>query len=170
MTLTREIQAFYPNWLSPDLYLSLRYDLLSTICWFGIKAQPDGTLYHEMYPPTSLIRTAHLHGVTVVPVLYTDFGSPNIDTILSNTSIQNTLINNLVTEINANAFDGVDVDFEGFPSINLITGQSNRTLFTQFIQNLRNRLGSTQRISVDIPSVDWKITLTLGYYRTLQTS
>lgn len=167
MALTHEIQAFYPNWLSPDLYLSLRYDLLTTVCWHGIKALPDGTLHKEIYPPSQLIQMAHANGVKVVPVLFTDFGSDTIDTILSNTTIQDLMIGNLVSEINVNGFDGIDVDLEGFTATNKITGQSNRTLYTQFIQNLRNRLGNSKRISIDLPAVDWENTFNVG---TLQNS
>lgn len=167
MSLTSEIQAFYPNWLSPDLYLSLRYDLLTTICWHGIKALPDGTLHKEIYPPSALIQKAHANGVKVVVVLFTDFGSDTIDTILSNTTVQNLMISNLVTEINTNSFDGIDVDLEGFPGTNKVTGQSNRTLYTQFIQNLRNKLGSSKRISIDIPAIDSENNFDVG---TLQDS
>lgn len=162
MSLTHEIQGFYPNWLNPELYLSLRYDLLSTICWFGIKALPDGNLYKEMYPPSQLIQRAHANGVKVVVVLYTDWASETIDIILSNKNIQNLMIGNLVTEINGNGFDGIDIDLEGFLSANKITGQSNRSLYTQFIQNLRNQLGSTKRISIDLPPADWENTFDVG--------
>lgn len=158
MTLYKEVIGFYPNWLSQDLYLNLRYDAVTTISYFGLKVQTNGSLYKVSYPPTGLINTAHSNNVKVVVSLISDWGSTDIDTILSSTSVQTTLINNLLHEVQVNNFDGVDIDLEGFPAINRTNGQSNKTLFTKFIMSLSNKFRTANpnyRLSIDIPAADW---------------
>lgn len=153
----KEIQGFYPNWLSPELYKKLQYDTLTTIAYFGVKALPDGTLGKESYQPDELIKTAHANNVKVVLVLYADWGSATIDTILSN--FRDSIINNLLNEVQTYGFDGVDIDLEGFPATNRKSGESNKILYTQFITELSNKFWKANpnyRLSIDLPAVDWE--------------
>ncbi|MDD3474327.1 MAG: glycosyl hydrolase family 18 protein [Candidatus Dojkabacteria bacterium] len=159
MALSKEVMGFYPNWLSSDLYLTLNYNTLTTIAWSFLGVNSDGSLIKTSYPPTNLINYAHSRGTRVVVSVNPGWGAPVINTILSSPGLQSTLINNLVYEVQTHGFDGVDIDFEGFPTTNPVNGQSNRTLFTTFMTSLSNALhsiNSNYKISVDIPPVDWE--------------
>ena len=166
----KEVIGFYPNWLSPDLYLSLRYDAITTIAWSFLGLNADGSFSKQSYPPLNLINYAHSKGVKVVVALNPGWGSSTIDTILASPSLQSTVVNNLLTEVQQNGFDGVDIDFEGFPVTNTVNGQSNRTLFTNFIELLSTTFWNSNpnyRLSIDLPAVDWNNVFdvtTLQYY------
>ncbi len=158
MTLNKEITGFLPNWLSPDTYLNLNYDSLTTIIWFSLGIQPDGSLIKVSYPPANLINYAHSKGKNVILCINPGYGDSVIDIILSNISIQNIFIHNILNEVTINRFNGIDINFEGFPTNNIVNGQSNRTLYTQFIISLSNSLktlNSNYRLSVDLPPIDW---------------
>lgn len=59
-------------------------------------------------------------------------GDPNVTSlVLSNLDLQSQHIKALLTTVRDQAFDGIDIDYEGL-------GSSNRELFTGFIRNLAN--------------------------------
>lgn len=154
MSINKEVIGFYPNWTGPDFYLSLNYDSLSTIAWFSLKLQSDGSLYKQAYPPANLISYSHSLGKKVVLCMNADYGSTAIDTILANPNLQTIVINNLLNEVQTYGFDGVDIDLEGIPTTNRVNEQSNRTLFTNFIVQLSNTFWNTNRnyrLSIDLP-------------------
>ncbi len=164
--------GFYPNWKSPELYKTLRYDALTTIGYFGVKALVDGSLGKEDYQPQNLIQMAHSKGVKVVLVLIQEWASSAIDQILASPTVQDTLVENLFKEVTALGFDGVDIDLEGMPTANRVTGAPNRELYTQFITKLSQKFWGANpkyRLSIDLPAVDWNETFDIPKLQNLVT-
>jgi len=143
--LTHEVLGFLPHWkLDAQSRAALRYDLLSTIAYFGIGAQPDGGLVHgnpgwngwtsaEM---TQVMNAAHARGVKVIPTV--TFMTSNGDygpltTLLNTPAHRSRLVGEIISLVRGRGADGVNVDFEPVPA-------SLRSQFTAFIRELKANL------------------------------
>ena len=138
----------YPSW---------NFSLLSTVAFFGVHVQDDGTFASDSGATvwnssqlTSLVSTAHSHSTKVVlTIIMQDFsaGTPHMCAALSHGS---TTVANTVAEVKAKGVDGVNVDYEG---LNGSCGQSDqswaRNNFTSFVASLRTAMPSGSYISVD---------------------
>lgn len=158
MVLSHEIQGFFPWWILESEVNLLRYDLLSTINWFSLEPTTTGAIGTRTgYPPTSLITKAHQNGVRVNLVVQT-FDNAIQDAILASNSVQNTLINNALSEVQTHNFDGIDFDFELIRGTNAVNNQPNRGLFTNFIRSVNTKFKAANpnyQIMLDLPPVDW---------------
>ena len=140
--LSHEVLGFLPHWkLDAESRAALRLDLLSTIAYFGIGAQTDGTLVRsndgwrgwvsgEM---TQVMNAAHARGVKVVPTV--TFMTSNGDygpltTLLNSPANRARLVGEITSLIRGRGADGVNVDFEPVPA-------SLRSQFTAFIRELK---------------------------------
>lgn len=145
--LQREVLGFLPYWmLDATTRQHLRYDLLSTIAYFGIGVQPNG--YLERGPTsartqgwtgwtsaalTDVINSAHARGVKVVPTITMmawDGDYSGMSQFLNSAEYRARLIDDLATVIGARNADGVNVDFEPVPT-------SLRSQFSAFIRELK---------------------------------
>ena len=138
----------YPTW---------DFSLLSTVAFFGLHVQPDGTFAADSGATvwnssqlTGLVSTAHSHGAKVVlTIILQDFsaGTPNMCGGLNHVS---TTIANTGAEVKAKGVDGVNVDYEG---LNGSCGSSDpswaRHAFTNFLIGLRGALPAGDYLSVD---------------------
>lgn len=120
----------------------LHLDLLSTIAYFGVNMNGDGSLvttdsgYQGWWSQqtTDLINTAHHSGDRVVLVVKA-FDSATISSITQNEPYRQNAIRSIANELNQRGGDGVNIDFEGLqPSI---AGP-----FTTFIAELQAGLRS----------------------------
>ena len=139
----------YPSW---------NFSLLSTVAFFGLHVQGDGTFAADSGAGvwnssqlTNLLTVAHAHGTKVVlTIILQDFaaGTPNMCAGLSKSAIT---IANTVAEVKAKGVDGVNVDYEGLNgSCGSTTDPSfARHAFTNFVTNLRSALGAAPYLSVD---------------------
>jgi spore germination protein YaaH len=145
--LSHEILGFLPYWqLDPGPLDGLRYDLVSTIAYFSIGAQADGTLLtgSTASPSTGwrgwtggamadvMIR-AHATGVRVVPTITMmawggDYTA--MTTLLNDPAHRATLIAQIVATVGDRTADGVNLDFEPVPT-------SLRDAFTTFVRELK---------------------------------
>ncbi|MBN1425453.1 hypothetical protein JXA88_12945 [Candidatus Fermentibacteria bacterium] len=147
--LSREVFGYYPYWVSG--YASLRWDLLSTLAYFCVEANGDGSLgaLHG-WPVTGLINEAHLNGVRVV-LTVTCFSSSTITSILSSPAHRTNLVSNLLTQVQAGGADGVNVDFEGMPAAQ----KDSLTLFMQELSTTFHAAIPGSHITIATPAVDW---------------
>ena len=140
--LTHEVLGFLPHWkLDATTLGALRYDLLSTIAYFGIGAQTDGTLVRSnpgwngwaSAAMSGVMNTAHARVVKVVPTV--TFMTSNGDygpltTLLNTPAHRSRLVSEITTIVRDRGADGVNVDFEPVPA-------SLRSQFTAFIRELK---------------------------------
>src|SRR5260370_769717 len=117
----REIFGFAPYWLLGH-NSEWNYNLLSTVAYFGLDVQSDGTFAQSgngfngwnSADMTNLINNAHRAGTKVV-VTIKDFNDASIN-MVDATSARQVLINNVIAAIQAKNLDGVNVDFEAVES------------------------------------------------------
>lgn len=145
--LQREVLGFLPYWmLDSTTRQHLRYDLVSTIAYFGIGVQSNG--YLERGPTsartpgwigwtsaalTDVINNAHARGVKVVPTITMmawngDYSG--MSQLLNSAEYRARLIDDVASVVGARNADGVNVDFEPVPT-------SLRSQFSSFVRELK---------------------------------
>lgn len=138
----------YPSW---------DFSLLSTVAFFGLHVQNDGTFSNDSgwsvwnsSELTGLLNTAHSHGTkVVVTVILQDFSSntPNMCAGLQHGS---TTVTNAVNEMKAKGVDGINVDYEGLNgSCGMADSSWARHAFTNFVASLRSAMPAGSYLSVD---------------------
>lgn len=139
--LRREVFGFAPYWeLSNNGQWN--YNLLSTVAYFGLDVNSDGTFATQgggwtgwnSADLTTVINNAHRAGARVVVVIK-DFNDASINKIVTTSAMQS-LIDGTMAAIGGKNLDGVNVDFEPsgsplFPDIplgivNLMTAMSSQ--------------------------------------------
>lgn len=149
--LRREVLGFLPYWkLDSASRAALRLDLVSTIAYFSIGAQPNGYLARgpetertvgwsgwTSAAMTELITAAHARGVRVVPTVtlmaWNDAGEADMATLLSSPTYRSRLAGEIVTIVRDRRADGVNLDFEPVPS-------SLRSQFTALVREVKGAL------------------------------
>ena len=115
--LRREVFGFAPYW-NLSKYAQWNYSLLSTIAYFGLDVNLDGTFATQgggwngwnSADLTSMINMAHQNGDRVVLVIK-NFNTADINTLVTTSSSTN-LVNQTIAAMASKNFDGVNVDFE----------------------------------------------------------
>jgi spore germination protein YaaH/putative cell wall-binding protein len=145
--LRKEVLGFLPYWfMDPADIGYIRYDLASTIAYFSIGANSDGTLLtgSSANPSTgwaawnssvmtTVINTAHAAGVRVVPTITMMAWSGDysaMTAVLTDPARRAKLIGQIASAIGSRNADGVNIDFEPVPT-------SLRDAFTAFIRQLK---------------------------------
>ena len=117
--------------------------LLSTIAYFGINMNGDGSLvttdtgYQGWWSQeeTALIDSAHAAGDRVVLTVKA-FDNAAIAGVTGNATARQNAVNNIVHQVSARGADGVNLDFEG-------TDSSVAAAFTTFVATLDDTLHAT---------------------------
>lgn len=125
---------------------------------FDFPITTSGEIIGELDP--NILASARLKNVTVLPVLTNlvqgKFDSNLAETVLSNISTLNNLINNVIILLKKYNLKGINIDFENLYS-------KDRDLYTQFIRLLSSSLHKNNKILVvniapkweDWPEKDW---------------
>ncbi len=155
--LRKEVLGFLPYWmLDADTLSQQRYDLLSTVAYFGIAARSDGSLTRSgstwtgwtSSALTGVINAAHARGVRVVPTITFmawDGNYAPVTTLLTHVSYRTRLVSEIAGLVKARGADGVNIDFEPVPS-------SLRPYFTAFVRELKAGMvnaGARSYLTVD---------------------
>ena len=147
---SREVFGYHPYWMG-TAWQDYNYNLISTIAYFSVEATALGNLSNlHGWPVVGLINLAHSHGVNVV-LCVTLFNNGDLITLLSNPSYRQNLIDNLLAQVQAGNADGVNIDFESFPS-------SQKQNMVQFITDLTNTFHTEipgSQVTLATPAVDW---------------
>lgn len=147
-----EIQAFYRS-SNTDEYTKLRYDLIKTVVYAEVEIDANGSLLPSGdYNPEPLIRYSHDKGVKVV-LMFQFKDAKSADMILVDNNVMDLINENLLNEVRAYNFDGIDIDLENINETNSINGESNKQLMTNFISKISDTFrknNSNYRISMDI--------------------
>ena len=149
--LRKEVLGFLPYWmLDADSLQWMQYQLVSTIAYFGVAAQADGTLQTisggsptagwsgwNSSAMTNVINAAHARGVRVVltvTMMAWDGGAAQA-TLLGNATARAQLVNAIVSTVASRAADGVNLDFEPVST-------TLRDQYTTFVRELKAGLAA----------------------------
>ena len=147
---SKEVFGYHPYWMG-TAWTNYNFDLISTLAYFSAEVTATGGLNNlHGWPVASLINEAHAHGTKVV-LCATLFSSSDITTLLSNAQYRQNLINNLLSQVQAGNADGVNIDFESFPS-------SQRDNMVTFISDLTDTFHNAipgSEVTIAMPPVDW---------------
>jgi spore germination protein YaaH len=122
--LTHEVYGYLPYWrLDPGTVDRIRYDLVSTIAFFGLGITATGALdtawvgYREYVgdDAAAVTNAAHDRGVRVVPTFQlfdTASGAPKMSAFLGSTTAQDRFIGQALNLMAARKADGAGLDFE----------------------------------------------------------
>jgi len=138
-------------------YGTWNFSLLSTVAYFGLHVQDDGTfaadngktVWNSAQLP-ALISAAHAHGTKVVlTIILQDFGAGTPHMCLG-LSHYGTTVANTVAEVKAKGVDGINVDYEGLNGAcgNPDSSWARHTL-TSFVAALRSGLPAGSYVSID---------------------
>jgi spore germination protein YaaH/putative cell wall-binding protein len=168
--LRREVLGFLPYWkLDTATRASLRLDLLSTVAYFSIGVQANGSLARgtSSVPTvgwggwtspamTELINSAHARGVRVVPTITMmawDYDYADMTTLMNSASNRARLVAEVVSMVRDRRADGVNIDFEPVPS-------SLRSQFTSLVREIKAglvaaRVGSFVTVDTMAGAATW---------------
>jgi len=144
--LRREVFGFLPYW---ELNSTLDYSTLSTIAYFGVDLNTDGSLNKSSNgwsgwvssTMTSVINGAHAHGTRVVLTVqsfaWDSAGTAAQTAVLSSPAASLTAAQQIAAEVGRRGADGVDLDFEP-----IAPGQSAN--YIAFVRTLRAQLDLVQ--------------------------
>ena len=138
-------------------YGTWNFSLLSTVAFFGLHVQDDGTFaadsgstVWDSTQVSGLVSTAHASGTRVVlTIILQDFGAgnPHMCAALLHMS---TTIANTVAEVKAKGVDGVNVDYEGLNgNCGFADPSWARHSMTTFTAGLRAALPAGSYLSID---------------------
>jgi len=136
----------YPSW---------NFSLLSTVAFFGLHVNDDGTFAADSgwnvwnsSQLTGLLSAAHGSGTRVVlTIILQDFaaGTPHMCAGLTSRA---TTVSQTVAQVAAKGVDGVNIDYEGLAG-SCANGQVPRSAMTDFAHQLRAALPAGSYLSVD---------------------
>ena len=138
----------YPSW---------DFSLLSTVAFFGLQVQDDGSFAADSGAAvwnssqlSGLLTIAHSHGVKVVLTIILQDFSPGTPHMCAGLLHASTTITNTVNEVKAKGVDGVNIDYEGLNgSCGQVDSSWARHSFTSFVGTLRTQLPAGSYLSVD---------------------
>ena len=138
--LRRAVFGFLPYW---ELSATLNFDALSTVAYFGIDLNTDGTLNKAgngwngwvSSSMTTMINNAHAHGtrvaLTVESFAWDSGGQASQSALLGSPTASLTAAQQIAAEVGHRGADGVNLDFEPVAS-----GQySNFVTFTRLLRS-----------------------------------
>jgi spore germination protein YaaH len=145
--LRKEVLGFLPYWMLDSSTLgSMNYQLVSTIAYFSVGLQQDGSLTKgtssgwsgwSSAAMTQVLDRAHENGVRVVmTVTMMSWGSTsNMSTFLNSATNRRRAVDQIVAAVGARSADGVNLDFEPVPA-------SLRDQYTAFVAQLKAGLSA----------------------------
>jgi spore germination protein YaaH len=156
--LRREVFGFAlgSSLSDPSLgYPSWNFSLLSTVAYFGLHIQDNGTFAPDSgltvwnsNQLSNLVAVAHGAATKVVlTIILQDFttGTPHMCAGLANRA---TTVSQTIAQVAAKGVDGVNLDFEGL-AVNCPNGLTASSMMTDLAAQLRQALGPGAYLSVD---------------------
>jgi spore germination protein len=146
-TLTKQSYGFHPYWSSDTISKYYRWDLLSTVAFFGAEIAPKtgGIAVSNRWRASTMIDSAHAHGVAVhlTAILFSQH-----DSLLAVAARRTRAVTSLLALAKERNAEGINIDFEAVPG-------RLRDSMTAFVRELRDSAGPAFDIVIDIPAVDW---------------
>ena len=146
--------GYYPHWLKDDLPpeeidLKNLTHIIHAFAW----PNSDGTLstYNAMIDG-NLNYQVHLGGKQILISLGGWGNSTAFSDVTGNSSLRSTFIANIISFIQQNDYDGVDIDWE-YPST--LADRENLTLFVSELRSALNMIDSGYLLTMAISSGNW---------------
>lgn len=148
-TLDRVVYGWHPYWENGS-EANYQWNLLSHLSYFSyeVDAATGNALTTHGFQTANAVTEALAQGVKVT-LCVTLFS--NHSTFFGSPTAQQTLIDNLITEVQNRGAHGVNIDFEGIPS-------SQSANFTAFMIDLCNQMHAAipgSEVSTVLYAVDW---------------
>ena len=149
-----KVVGYYPSWVQKDFTVNdIDLETFTHIIHAFAWPNKDGTLstYSEMIDP-SINTTIHEKGRKILIAIGGWGNSDEFSPILSDSLKRITFISNIISFLETNQYDGVDIDWE-FPS-----SESDRKNLSIFINDLRSAMDDTGKyylLSMAISSGSW---------------
>ncbi len=143
--MSHEVFGYLPYWaLSSSLRQYLRYDRVTSIAYFGVPVNADGTLSSvgegwsgwASANMTDVINRAHARGVRVlltVTMMAWDGNYTPMSTLLNSATNRDRLAGQIAASVKARNADGVNLDFEPMPN-------SLEAQYTAFVRDVKAKL------------------------------
>jgi spore germination protein YaaH len=172
--LFREVLGYLPYWmLDADELATLDLSLVSTIAYFSVGAQANGTLAKGTATTpstgwagwtssamTGVINQAHTRGVKVVLTVTMMSWSGNataMTTLLTSAANRSKLASEIAAAVKSRNADGLNLDFEPVPA-------SLRSQYTQFVREMKAKLvASGARSYLSVATMAGAATWSTGY-------
>jgi hypothetical protein len=154
-SVNREVLGFAPYWELPA-NAGWRYDLLTTVAYFGLDVKGDGS-FDTTTPGwtgwnsqdlVDTINRAHQAGDRVEAVIK-QFDEATINTIVTTPSVTQAAVTNTINAIADKQLDGVNVDFEGSSNPSYPNIQSGMTNFVSQLSGQVHARWPSAMVSVD---------------------
>jgi len=138
----------YPSW---------DFSLLTTVAFFGLHVNNDGTLANDAGASvwnssqlSGLVSTAHAHGTKVVVAIILQDFSPGTPRMCSGLRHAATTVTQTMAQLSAKGVDGVNLDYEGLNGSCGTTDSSwARHAFTSAVSSFRSHMPAGAALSVD---------------------
>ncbi len=184
--LSHEVYGYLPYWrLDSGTVDRIRYDLVSTIAFFGLGIKATGAIdrkwigYREYVsdPAAAVTNAAHDRGVRVVPTFQlfdSAAGYPKMTAFLKTPAAQDRFIAEALDLMAERKADGAGLDFEGVPALNPL-GRYYIPFVAKFRAAMKARFpdstlvnatsaGASERIIKGlVPLVDHQMIMTYNY-------
>jgi spore germination protein YaaH/PKD repeat protein len=153
-TLNKKVYGWHPYW-NGTTYQNYDWSNLSHLCYFSYEVNPStgndqsGTTTPAHNFSTAAAVTTALNNNVKVTLCATLFSGHS--TLWASSTAQTTLINNLISMVQARGAHGVNIDFEGM-------GSADKTPFKNFMVNLCTQMHAAipgSEVSIALYSVDW---------------
>ena len=184
--LSHEVYGYLPYWrLDSGTVDRIRYDLVSTIAFFGLGIKRTGAIdtdwrgYREYVGANAAAVTnaAHARGVRVVPTFQlfdSDEGAPKMTAFLDSTVAQDRFIAEALNLMAARKADGASIDFEPSRAVNeraaafvAFVGRFRTAMLARFpdatLVNATSAGASQEVIEGLVPVVDRQMLMAYNY-------
>ena len=152
----REVFGYLPYWEMG--YEVARWDLLTTLAWFGVGIDASGAAasWHGWgeADTEALVTEAHAHGVRVV-VTVTNFDDDSIEALVNSADARAQAVDTCLMLMSVHGADGINIDFEGVP-------KGAKQGFVALMTELKIAVsdakpnGTDGHVTLAGPAVDWK--------------
>ena len=154
-SVSRDVLGFAPYW-ELSLNAGWRYDLLTTVAYFGLDVRGDGSFDTTTpgwagWTSQDLVNTinrAHQAGDRVLLVIK-QFDEATINQIVTSAAATQAAVTNTINAIAAMQLDGVNVDFEGRSDPSYPNIQSGMTNFMSVLSQQVHARWSAAVVSID---------------------
>jgi spore germination protein len=134
------VTGWYPNWDKDRAMHSFAknidtFDEVSP-CWYTLNS--DGSL-NKIDSDAKLTKLSKRHHIKIIPMITNNFNGSEISSIINNKILRKTHINRIVHEVQANHYDGIELDYEGLLA-------PDRHSFNVFVKELASLLHRRNKI------------------------
>lgn len=153
---SRRVVGYFPLWDRNSGYgpSNVDWSIVNTIAHFSLTPLADGSIQVPdwgPFPDPDLLARSHAAGASVVLVIGGDHeaATRGFAAMTANPNARAAFVRNLMSIVEANGYDGVDLDWE-FPN-----STAERAGYAALVGEVRAALGWNRSLSITGPATDW---------------